>query len=105
MDINGIEGLSVADVNVELSLGGKFIMYQYCISILIMTFRRPTDVYFVKVGESATAKGLPFVLLSLVLGWWGFPWGPIYTIATLIANLSGGNDVTAEVIAAFSDDT
>lgn len=104
MAIKGIEGLSVADVNVELSLGGKFVMYQYCISILIMTFRRPTDIYFVKAGESATAKGLPFVLLSLVLGWWGFPWGPIYTIGTLITNLSGGNDVTDVVIAAFSDD-
>lgn len=105
MAIKGIEGLSVADVNIELSLGGKFVVYQYCISVLIMTFRRPTDVYFIKAGESAIAKGLPFVLLSLAIGWWGLPWGPIYTIGTLITNLSGGNDVTAMVIAALRDDT
>ena len=103
MEIKGIEGLSVEDVNIELNLGGKFVIYQYCVSIAIMTFRRPTDVYFVKANESAVFKGLPFVLLSLVMGWWGIPWGPIYTIGALITNLSGGKDVTDSVISALND--
>ena len=104
MAIKGLEGLSVEVVNIELKLGGKFVVYQYCVSIVIMTFRRPTDVYFVKADESAIFKGLPFVLLSLVMGWWGFPWGPIYTIGSLITNLSGGKDVTDSVISALSND-
>lgn len=103
MAINGIEGLTVEDVNTELQLGGKFVIYEYCVSIVIMTFRRPTDVYFIKAGERAIFKGLPFVLLSLVMGWWGFPWGPIYTIGTLVTNLSGGKDVTDSVISALND--
>jgi hypothetical protein len=25
-----------------------------------------------------------------LVGWWGFPWGPIYTIGTVISNIRGG---------------
>jgi hypothetical protein len=46
------------------------------------------------------AKGLPFSLISLVAGWWGIPWGPIWTLTTLATNLSGGKDVTREILAA-----
>jgi hypothetical protein len=35
--------------------------------------------------------------LSLLFGWWGLPWGLIYTPLTLWTNLSGGRDVTAEL--------
>lgn len=46
---------------------------------------------------SSVGKGLGFTLLSLLFGWWGIPWGPIYTIGALITNFSGGRDVTQEV--------
>jgi hypothetical protein len=32
------------------------------------------------------------------MGWWGFPWGPIYTIGTFITNFGGGKDVTEIVM-------
>jgi hypothetical protein len=32
--------------------------------------------------------------LTLVLGWWGFPWGPPYTIWAVISNLRGGHKRT-----------
>ena len=102
MSIKGIEGLTSDDINREISRGGKFVMYQYCISILVMTFKRPSDVYFIRGGESGISKGLPFTGLSLTLGWWGIPWGPIYTISSFITNFSGGRDVTAEVIQSFN---
>ena len=96
MQIKGTEGLSVTEVNMELQRGGKFVIYQYCISIVILTFRQPSDIYFVKADENAVVKGLPFTLLSLLAGWWGIPWGPIYTIGALGRNLGGGKDVTRE---------
>jgi hypothetical protein len=34
-------------------------------------------------------------MVSLLLGWWGVPWGLIYTPLTLWSNLSGGREVTA----------
>jgi hypothetical protein len=42
---------------------------------------------------------MPWTLLTIVLGWWGIPWGPVYSIQSLVVNLKGGKDVTAEVMA------
>jgi hypothetical protein len=99
--IIGTEGMTGQQVADEIQRGGKFVMYQYCISILVMTFRRPSDVYFIRSNESAVSKGLLFSAISLFLGWWGFPWGPIYTIGSFITNFGGGKDVTQNVLASF----
>jgi hypothetical protein len=99
MKIIGIEDMGNLELRTEIQKGGKFIMYQYVISILIMTFKRNSNIYFVKVDESAVVKGLPYSLLSFLFGWWGIPWGIIYTIQALITNFGGGKDVTAQVLA------
>ena len=102
MKIHGTEGLSVSDINDELRRGGKFVIYQYCISIGLMTFRRSSGIYFIKAGESAFKTGAGWRLLTFLLGWWGIPWGPIYTIGSLITNFGGGKNVTEEVLAAVN---
>lgn len=91
-----------SELNFELQRGGKFVVYYYCISVIIMTFRRGSAIYFIKAGESAVSKSLPWSLISLVLGWWGIPWGPIWTIQSLALNFRGGKDVTASVVNALS---
>ncbi|MGO8669953.1 MAG: hypothetical protein ACLQVD_01070 [Capsulimonadaceae bacterium] len=48
--------------------------------------------------ERAGSKGLSFTLLPLVLGWWGFPCGPINTIGAIIENGKGVKDVTQQMI-------
>lgn len=98
MKIKNVEGLTTDQINKELQNGGKFVLYQFTISIIVMTFKRSSDIYFVRAGESAAVKGIPYTLISLFLGWWGIPWGPIYTIGSLFNNLGGGKDVTAEVL-------
>jgi hypothetical protein len=99
--IVGIEGMTGADLQMELSSGGRFVIFPYCISIVVLTFRRGSSIHFVKAGESAVSKSLPFVLLSLILGWWGIPWGPIHTIGSVVTNLQGGKDVTTDVLASI----
>jgi len=100
--IIGIDHMGPSELNFELQRGGKFVTYYYCISIIVMTFRRGSDIYFIKAGESAVSKGLPWTLISLLLGWWGIPWGPIWTIQSLTVNFRGGKDVTAAVVNALS---
>lgn len=102
MKINGIEGMTVSHIQSEVARGGKFVIFQYCISLLVITFRRGSNIYFIKADESALGAGMGFTLLSLVLGWWGIPWGPIYTIGSVYTNLTGGKDVTAEVMASIN---
>jgi hypothetical protein len=99
--IQGIEDLSQSEIEFELQRGAKFVLFQYCVSVVVLTFKRHSDIYFIRSGENAVVKGLPFTLLSLVAGWWGIPWGPIYTIQSLYKNLGGGRDVTQEVRNSF----
>jgi hypothetical protein len=99
MKIQGIEGMSPDQIRFEIQRGAKFVFFQYCVSVLIMTFKRPSPVYFIPAGQNALGKGLPWTLLTLVAGWWGIPWGPIYTVQSLIVNFKGGKDVTAELSA------
>ena len=101
MKIIGIEGVTPEQLGVELQRGGKFVIYHYCISILVLTFRRPSDIYFIRGGEQRSGRGLGFTALSLLLGWWGFPWGPIFTIGAVATNCGGGKDVTREVLASW----
>lgn len=44
-------------------------------------------------------KGLPFIIISVLFGWWGIPFGPKYTIESIRTICKGGKDVTDEVMA------
>ena len=98
MNIIGIDDLTRDELREELRRGGRFVIYQYCISVILLTLKRPSDIYFLRANESGIGPGLKFSLLSVFLGWWGIPWGPIYTIWALAVNFGGGKDVTREVL-------
>lgn len=101
MKILGLGDITFDELQFEIDRGAKFVIFEYCVSILILTFKNPTDIYFIRGGESAVGRSLGYSLVSLVAGWWGFPWGPIYTVSSLVTNLGGGKDVTSEVLAAL----
>jgi hypothetical protein len=96
--IKNIEGLTVDDINRELSNGAKFVVFQYCVSIVVMTFKRSSDIYFIKAEESTVRYSIAFTIITFIFGWWGIPWGPIYSIGSIYTNLSGGEDMTQEVL-------
>ncbi|MCU0698374.1 MAG: hypothetical protein MUC96_17880 [Myxococcaceae bacterium] len=101
VEISGTDGLTVEQVRDEVRRGGRFVVYGYCISLLVITLRRSSAVTFVRAGQSPVVAGLGWTFLSLALGWWGFPWGFIYTPMVLVQNLGGGKDVTADVMNAI----
>lgn len=98
MKIHGVDGMSPENIRDEINRGGRLVIYTYCVSILVMTFKRPTDIRLIRAGHSPAAAGWPYVLVSFLFGWWGFPWGPIYTIECIYRNLCGGLDVTDDVL-------
>jgi hypothetical protein len=102
MKILGIENMSSDQLRFELQRGAKIVCYHYCVSLLVITLRRSSDAYYIPAGESAVSKGLPWTLLSLVMGWWGIPWGPIFTVQSLVVNFKGGKDLTANFSAAMT---
>jgi hypothetical protein len=76
--------------------GSRLVFYEYCISLVFITLRRPSRLHRLAPGRSGVVEGLPYTLLTLALGWWGIPWGIIYTPLVLWTNLSGGREITAE---------
>ena len=99
--IHGLDGLSDAELTDALPSGGRFVVYKYCMSFIVITLTQGSGIYFIRPGESAVLRGLPYTLLSLVLGWWGFPFGPIFTLVCFFTNFAGGSDVTNEVCGAM----
>ena len=96
--IKNIGNMSSEEISWDVQNGGKFVMFDYTISIVFMTFKQSSSIYFLKAGESAGKYIAGFSLLTFVFGWWGIPWGPIYSIGSLYTNLSGGRDVTQELL-------
>lgn len=96
--IKNIDNLTIPELKSLVEQGGKFGMFEYTISIILATFKNPTDIYFIRPGESTTSYSIGSTILTFFLGWWGFPWGPIYSIGSLYTNLSGGKDVTSAVM-------
>ena len=80
----------------DASDGGRWVVFEYCVSLVIMTVRRPSREYFLRNGERAWLRGLPYSLISLLFGWWGVPWGPILTPVTVYGNLTGGRPARME---------
>jgi hypothetical protein len=78
----------------DLAGGTKLVVYQYCVSIVILSFRRSSGVKVIRPGQSSVIPGLPYTLISLLAGWWGVPWGPFWTIQTVYRNLRGGIDAS-----------
>ena len=95
--ILAIENMSHDELTDGIAAGGKFVMYQYVISILILSFKRASPIYYIPAGASRVPKGLMFSGIALVLGWWGIPWGLFWTPMAIFRNFRGGKDVTAAV--------
>lgn len=102
LKIVGIEGHSADTLRDAVDRGARFVIYSYNFSLVVMSFKRPSNIYFIRPGQSSIVRGLPFTLISLVFGWWGFPWGIIYTFRSLYQNLGGGTDVTESVLASLA---
>ncbi|MBI2368690.1 MAG: hypothetical protein HYV08_00280, partial [Deltaproteobacteria bacterium] len=67
----------------------EVVRFQACLSFLVLTIKSPSR-YYVKAGDNPFLAGRAYSAVTLLLGWWGIPWGPIYTLQTLVRNLRGG---------------
>jgi hypothetical protein len=63
--------------------------YHVVMSLIVRSFRFPTRLYVIG-HDAGFDKGLLFSLPSLILGWWGIPWGIIWTISSVLTNIAGG---------------
>ncbi|MBL4592431.1 MAG: hypothetical protein JKX68_01290 [Flavobacteriales bacterium] len=93
------EGVSFEELQTEIENGGRFIIYQYCISIFFaITLNRLSPAIFILAKEDSTKFKSKYNSLSSIFGWWGLPWGPIHSIKSIRNNNQGGIDVTKDIM-------
>jgi hypothetical protein len=98
MKIKNINGLSAADLQQQVSEGGRFVYFAYTVSLFIITFRDTSGVYLIRSGENTIGKSFIFTIVTLLAGWWGIPFGPKFTWQAIRTNWKGGKDVTDDVM-------
>lgn len=94
-----LEALSPAEIRDLVARGYRFVRFERCSSCFIATIRHESRVYPTENWQERYLRGLGYSLLSLLLGPWGVPWGVFLTAQSLWINLTGGIDVTDEVLA------
>ena len=93
-----LNNMSLPELKKEIAQGARFVVFPYCVSVIVLTFKRESGVYFFKANRSSLPAAAKYMIISLLFGWWGIPWGPIYTVSSLFANFRGGKDITKEVM-------
>lgn len=91
-------GVTLENLNQEIENGSRFIIYPYCISIIAVSFPLFSPAILIRKGESTRGYRIYYNLISLLLGWWGLPWGPVQTIKSIVNTTNGGLDVTEDVL-------
>lgn len=77
---------------VEITPQTKIVTYTYVMSAVVVTFRHNTRYYFVDVEKGAALRAkILCILCNLICGWWGIPWGPIWTISETAKNIANAN--------------
>lgn len=74
-------------------------VFQYVVSIIIMSFKRGGGG--ILCSDCRRQKAGLYILLSIIFGPWGFPWGLLWTLEAVITNISGGKqpaDINAPLL-------
>lgn len=73
------------------------VLVKYCIVYSAVAFTRKTYSNYCFEGSGRSVRvGLISTLFNLVMGWWGIPWGLIYTPQALYLNLAQKLSITVE---------
>lgn len=81
--------------------GVRFKIVPYVFSVVIMSFRRNMGgIQPVSTGSWPVGSVIGAVIITMLFGWWGFPWGIIWSIPVLFQLWNGGRDVTSQMLIA-----
>ncbi|HEX7260217.1 MAG TPA: hypothetical protein VF258_00220 [Luteolibacter sp.] len=79
--------------------GERLVSYPFIVSIVILTSQRSMGgVRWVKSGDWPMAPLIRATVVTSLFGWWGIPFGPIFSGLSLFYLWRGGRDATKEVL-------
>lgn len=96
--VAGTAGMTLQQIEDDVLRGGRFRVFRYNFSVIVMSFMRSSGLQYIRAGHGPGGHAWPWTVFSMIVGWWGVPWGLIYTVQTLYTNCMGGQDVTLEVL-------
>ena len=99
--IIGLDDISLDELRLEVQSGAKFVVFEYCISPLVVTIDYESNIYFYPAGDDIRAKGFLFSVISLLFGWTSI-FGPFHVIRCVWINWRGGQDVTDSIMQWFN---
>jgi hypothetical protein len=100
------DNLSVKELEHLVNSGCRFISFTYCISIIFaVTLRRFSPAILIIDRRVFNKNKFKYNLLTILFGWWGFPWGPIFSVRALNVNRKGGIDVTDDIMLNITEDS
>lgn len=95
-----LAGGATVDYNgTPMTARSRLTRYRYCYSYIVMTSSRSSGFYLAdgtENDEEAKNAKLTCQLITALSGWWGIPWGIIYSVQFLVSNgaKNGTNDET-----------
>lgn len=84
----------------KISAQPRYVIFYMVKSYLVMTSRSTVQGIF--CSACSEKRAIKASLITWLLGWWGIPWGPIYSVQALFANALGGkqpDDLNARILA------
>jgi hypothetical protein len=72
----------------KISAQPRYVIYRHVVSLVFMTRRGGRQGIF--CSKCAAKQAYRASAQTWLLGWWGLPWGPIYSIRAIYSNMVGG---------------
>jgi hypothetical protein len=76
----------------KISAQPRYVIFYEVKSFIFVTTRSPVQGIF--CSACAERKSFRATAITWLLGWWGIPWGPIYSIQAIFSNMFGGKHPT-----------
>ncbi len=71
------------------------VRYPYVISLVVVTLRYESRVHRPRTADGRYLRAVPYLFATLLLGWWGVPWGPLLSARAIWDCLCGGHEQPA----------
>jgi len=72
----------------DINENTKLVRYCWVLSVVTLSMKAPGN-WLVSGTTRSTLFRMLSIIFNLVFGWWGIPWGPIFTIQSLFINVAG----------------
>lgn len=99
------ENSSLETIHSTIESGGQFVVFLYCFSFLVFSFRRFSKAILIENNEALENHKIKYNRISYLFGWWAVPYGIGNTLACIKLNKQGGINVSEDIMLNISEES